>query len=62
MDILSYTRLPALLALLPFIALLISRKGSTPKSEPPRLGETIPFVSNTWQFITNKEQFMNRVR
>jgi hypothetical protein len=62
MDNLFYTRLPALLVLLPLIAFLISRKGSAPPNEPPRLGETIPFVSNTWQFITNKEQFMNRVR
>ncbi|KAH8772004.1 cytochrome P450 [Diaporthe sp. PMI_573] len=29
---------------------------------PPRLGETIPFVSNTWQFMTNKRVFISRVR
>ncbi|KAJ5113446.1 hypothetical protein N7456_001980, partial [Penicillium angulare] len=30
--------------------------------EPPQLGDRIPFISNTFQFLTNNEKFMERVR
>jgi hypothetical protein len=30
-------------------------------NEPPGLWDTIPFVSNTLQFLTNNELFMKRV-
>ncbi|KAH8883484.1 cytochrome P450 [Thozetella sp. PMI_491] len=29
---------------------------------PPRLGERIPFVSNVWQFMTNKKLFIERAK
>ncbi|KAF2829100.1 cytochrome P450 [Ophiobolus disseminans] len=53
---------PALLILFPLIAVIIRHKGPKPQNEPPKLSETIPFVSNTWQFITDKERFIDRMR
>jgi hypothetical protein len=62
MDIVPFIRLPALLILLSLIAAIVSRRVPAPHNVPPQLSETIPFVSNTWQFITNKERFIDRVR
>ncbi|KAL9083520.1 MAG: hypothetical protein Q9165_008501 [Trypethelium subeluteriae] len=51
-----------MLGLLPMIVIMISWQKLNKPSEPPRLRETIPFVSNTWQFMTNKPLFVNRIR
>ncbi|KAF2177972.1 cytochrome P450 [Zopfia rhizophila CBS 207.26] len=56
---------PLITTLLLFFILisLVSRQKSRSKlRQPPRLSETIPFVSNAWQFMTNKRLFINRTR
>ena len=54
--------LTVLVVLLAFVPALFSGHAWAKRNEPPRLSETIPFVSNTWQFITNKQRFIDRVR
>ncbi|KAI0885808.1 putative cytochrome P450 [Annulohypoxylon maeteangense] len=52
-----------LLLLLPIWATLLDKKKSSKNLEhPPRLGETIPFFTNGWQFMTNKRRFIERVK
>jgi hypothetical protein len=55
---------PVILLLVVFmlLSLALRPKGKDKAREPPRLSETIPFVSNAWQFMTNKRLFINRVR
>ncbi|RYP60190.1 hypothetical protein DL771_010600 [Monosporascus sp. 5C6A] len=54
----SATLLIALLATVPLLASLTKRNDT---KRPPRLRETIPFVSNAWQYMTNKKLFLDRV-
>ncbi|KAK7974515.1 hypothetical protein PG989_016363 [Apiospora arundinis] len=55
---------PAALVLLPILVTswFFRQSSLTESTEAPRLAETVPFVSNAWQFMTNKRQFINRVR
>ncbi|KAI1087190.1 putative cytochrome P450 [Rostrohypoxylon terebratum] len=41
------------------VALLSWQRRST--TRPPLLSETIPFVTNAWQFATNKDKFLKRL-
>ncbi|KAK4157553.1 cytochrome P450 [Chaetomidium leptoderma] len=55
--------LTALLVLLPLAVLFFGKQSRGEKTKPPpRLNETIPFVSNLWQFMTNKRFFITRAR
>lgn len=50
-----------------FILFLVLGHGGKTKTsqepqEPPCLPETVPFISNTWQFMTNKTLFISRAR
>lgn len=46
----------------PFIlaGLIILLPRSFDINEPPKLSETIPYVSNTWQYVNNMTMFMER--
>lgn len=35
---------------------------TTTRKEPPWLRDTIPFVSNTWQYLTDMQGFLDRAR
>ncbi|KAK8066879.1 hypothetical protein PG997_013626 [Apiospora hydei] len=56
----------AMLAVVALIAVILARfmdqQRQCRKNEPPWLSETIPFVSNAWQFMTDKESFIERLR
>lgn len=41
------------------LAAIVSRPKAT--RQPQKLGDPIPFVFNTFQFLTNNEKFMKRV-
>ncbi|KAH0433866.1 hypothetical protein CcaCcLH18_05618 [Colletotrichum camelliae] len=49
--------LTGLIILLPLIFLAVRSGG---KDDPPSMAETIPFVSNTFQYMTNSKAFMHR--
>lgn len=40
--------------------LIILLPRSVDTNEPPKLSETIPYVSNTWQYVNNMTMFMER--
>ncbi|KAK8859640.1 25-hydroxycholesterol 7-alpha-hydroxylase [Apiospora arundinis] len=46
--------------LLAIFLALASRQ--SPPNQPPRLKEAIPFVTNAWQFMTNKKHFITRIK
>lgn len=50
------------LSLTLLVSLLISRRNQTDQSKPPLIYETIPYVSNIWQYIVGKKLFFRRVR
>lgn len=50
------------LLLLPVIASLLWRKKPPNARKPPSIDEMVPFVSNVWQFMTEKRRFIARVR
>jgi cytochrome bd-type quinol oxidase subunit 2 len=55
--------LTVVLVILPIIAVFFAKQSRDDKTKrPPRLDETIPFVSNLWQFMTNKRLFITRAR
>ncbi|KAL2016801.1 hypothetical protein VTK56DRAFT_2970 [Thermocarpiscus australiensis] len=55
--------LTTLILILPLAVLIFRGQSRNNKTKrPPRLDETIPFVSNIWQFMTNKRLFINRAR
>lgn len=55
------TQFPFYLVFPLFLAgLLICFPRSSCKNEPPKLSETIPYVSNTWQYVNNMTMFMER--
>ncbi|KAK3291992.1 cytochrome P450 [Chaetomium fimeti] len=56
------TVMTALLLILTLVAVLAKQNRSDKPKQPPRLDETIPFVSNLWQFMTNKRLFITRAR
>ncbi|KAI2610568.1 hypothetical protein GGR54DRAFT_651721 [Hypoxylon sp. NC1633] len=62
MDEVSAITLTILLLSLLLTVLAIRRPGLSKPNDPPCLGETIPFVSNAWQFLTNKPLFIDRIR
>ncbi|KAI5927547.1 cytochrome P450 [Camillea tinctor] len=47
-----------LMAMVLVVGLVVSRRDSAQK--PPWLRETIPFVSNAWQYLTNMQGFLER--
>jgi hypothetical protein len=49
------------LTVLTLLAVLRFTRGPSGR-EPPRLKETIPFVSNTYQYLTDMGGFMDRAR
>lgn len=58
----SNLALTTLLLTLPLAALFFFVNQDRNAKRPPRLDETIPFVSNLWQFLTNKRLFITRAR
>ncbi|KAI1654489.1 putative cytochrome P450 [Daldinia decipiens] len=56
------TVLALFLLAIPFVSFKIWQRSQNKSKQPPRLNETIPFVSNAWQFMTNKRAFISRVR
>ncbi|KAK4142937.1 cytochrome P450 [Dichotomopilus funicola] len=58
----SNLALTTLLVTLPLVAVFFFVKQDRDAKRPPRLDETIPFVSNLWQFLTNKRLFITRAR
>ncbi|KAK7978557.1 cytochrome P450 [Apiospora saccharicola] len=50
-----------LILLIPLVIFLPSICRRRTPNQPPRLGETIPFISNVWQFMTDKDRFIARV-
>ncbi|KAK6197112.1 hypothetical protein LQW54_010907 [Pestalotiopsis sp. IQ-011] len=51
-----------LVLILVLSTLLFAWPGRSKVKQPPRIDETIPFVSNALQFMTNKKLFIERVR
>jgi hypothetical protein len=47
-----------LLLLVPFIMFLFKKSVS---DQPPRLEEAVPYVTNVYQYMTNKKLFLERV-
>ncbi|KAF4636505.1 hypothetical protein G7Y89_g1575 [Cudoniella acicularis] len=58
----SSTTVIVLLLCLPVVTLIVRQQNRNKPKQPPRLSETIPFISNAWQFMTNKRLFITRVR
>ncbi|KAI0451598.1 cytochrome P450 [Xylaria acuta] len=56
------TMLASLLLGCSLIAIFAKWQSRTKLKEPPWLDETIPFVSNAWQYMTDKELFITRLR
>ncbi|KAI1414863.1 cytochrome P450 [Hypoxylon sp. FL1857] len=57
----DYSNLIPVFLFLPLIlAILLSRRRGP--ARPPQLSETITFISNAWQFATNKDAFLARLR
>ncbi|KAK8078438.1 hypothetical protein PG996_004608 [Apiospora saccharicola] len=50
-----------LILVIPLVVFLASVHRQSTPNQPPRLGETIPFISNVWQFMTAKNRFIMRV-
>ena len=50
-----------LIVVLALVSLVTLTSWLTTAKEPPRLRDTIPFVTNTLQFLTDNEKFMKRV-
>ncbi|KAK9778549.1 putative Cytochrome P450 [Seiridium cardinale] len=56
---------PLIIIVLPILILvsvLVRHHSRKKLQQPPLLSETVPYVSNAWQFMTNKRLFINRVR
>ncbi|KAI1438101.1 putative cytochrome P450 [Xylaria sp. CBS 124048] len=62
MAMLSTIVLGIILVALPFAITLNRQKEAQNLPEPPWLSESIPFVTNAWQFMTNKGRFIARIR
>ncbi|KAK6957327.1 hypothetical protein Daesc_000110 [Daldinia eschscholtzii] len=55
--------LGVLFLVLSLVTTFLNKQNHEKRSQqPPRLGETIPYVSNIWQYMTNNRLFMTRVR
>jgi hypothetical protein len=53
------TLLVVLAVIIPLWRLLLDPKRGL---QPPRLREPIPYVSNIWLYMTNKKEFLKRIR
>ncbi|KFA54461.1 hypothetical protein S40293_07995 [Stachybotrys chartarum IBT 40293] len=49
------------LSLTLLVSLLIARRNQNDPSKPPLIYETIPYVSNIWQYVVGKRLFFRRV-
>lgn len=55
----SITLLVVLAVIIPLWRFLLDPKHDL---QPPRLRETIPYVSNIWLYMTNKKEFLRKIR
>ncbi len=62
MTALSVIVLGIFLVALPLTVILNRQKETQMLQQPTWLSESVPFVSNAWQFMTNKGRFIARVR
>lgn len=43
------------------VLVLVLRRHVHRENEPPKLSESIPYITNTWQYINDRFVFMQRV-
>ncbi|OTA57645.1 cytochrome P450 [Hypoxylon sp. EC38] len=63
MAVVASTLFAVLFLVLPLVTAFVNKQKRTENlQQPPRLSETIPFVTNAWQFMTNKKRFIERAK